>query len=637
MKPADTGKEIYVSQTSVEKQGRARARGELALIQARTALGAVRSDTEEVLNRDDEEKEEEAVNVAVKQRRSRTEVDIMSGLIAGGRDAMLKEVGGGGEARPSCYARFLEEWRRTNIYRPLETESSIRVIQILPNLVGSNIAVKIHHIDTQNTKVPAYCALSYRWGDSTARHTIIIVNEYENQVHYPVHDSLWQFLHRIWADKVTDRLYWTDLLCINQHDNAERGHQVARMGQIYGGAEEVLIWLGHDLAGEKAMGWIHGYPKNAIERREIRRAGKQIVDLEYWFRVWIIQEVVLPRKATLMYGRSSSDFDATMPKILEIMNMTHRGHYSTGYRHCLQLYRIRLERTKRPLWRLIRSLDKCHSTNETDKIYGLLGLAEDRDSKRSIATALEVDYEKAPLEIFWDTLFECGAPWKRYAGVIEKLTLMLAKDDQPWWYLELEKYIQAPRTSRRHARYAKIVLRVLNAGEFIIKTSKEDDAWLKFFDLVNAFSKAASLKGAVVTNAQNAAVLGLVILYNWHMKNIHRGAFMGSINTHWYCANHRAVDVDVKDGIPYSMQARKGRYPAILLEDKRFKGLCHGSSSHQTPCEEHSLYFNTPDIGFGLLLSSEAGSKEALLHLFLAPPPMKTTKNEDITPVPNKE
>lgn len=632
MKSADTSNEICVSQPSVEKKGGARAT--LAPTQAWASLTAARADTEEGMDRDKENEEEEVVNFVVKQRRSRTEVDIMSGLVAGGRDAM-KKGGSNNEVRPSCYARFLEEWRRTNIYRPLETASSIRVIQILPDLVCSNIAIKIHHIDTKNTNVPAYHALSYCWGDSNPRHSIIIINEYDKQVRYPLHDSLWQFLHRMWVDKATDRLYWTDMLCINQHDNAERAHQVARMGQIYEGAKEVLIWLGHDLEGEKAMGWIHGYPKNAIEKREVRRAGKQIVDLEYWSRVWIFQEVALPRKATLMCGRSSSNFDDVMPKILEITNMTHRGHYSMGYRHCLQLHRMRLERTKKPLWRLIRSLGKCHSTKAIDKIYGLLGLAEDRDSKRSIAMALEVDYEKGPLEIFWDTLFECGAPWKRYAGLVEKLALMLAKDGQPWWYLELEKYIQAPRTSRRHARYAKIVLRVLNAGEFIINTSKEDDAQLKFFDVVKACSKAASLRGAVVTNDQNAAVLGLAILYHWHVKNIHRGAFAGSIDSRWHCAHHRAADVDVKGGVPYTTPAKKSKHPVIRLEDRRFKGLCHGASSHQTPCEEHSLYFDMPDVGFGLLLSADAGSKGALLHLFLAQQPRKITGQKDVTLPPS--
>jgi hypothetical protein len=37
---------------------------------------------------------------------------------------------------------------------------------------------------------------------------------------------------------------WIDALCIDQGCNAERGHQVQRMGSIYSNAQEVFVWLG---------------------------------------------------------------------------------------------------------------------------------------------------------------------------------------------------------------------------------------------------------------------------------------------------------------------------------------------------------------------------------------------------------
>lgn len=129
-------------------------------------------------------------------------------------------------------------------YRPLETTSSIRVIEILAGLVSGNIACKIHHIDTVAADAPAHFALSYLWGDSTLTNTITIISEDNRHCTHHIHHSLWCFLYQVWDTKATERLYWTDFLSINQDDNAERGHQVARMGHVYKEAEQVLIWLG---------------------------------------------------------------------------------------------------------------------------------------------------------------------------------------------------------------------------------------------------------------------------------------------------------------------------------------------------------------------------------------------------------
>jgi hypothetical protein len=40
------------------------------------------------------------------------------------------------------------------------------------------------------------------------------------------------------------RPLWIDALYINQEDDEEKGRVVSRMGELYGKAEEVIIWLG---------------------------------------------------------------------------------------------------------------------------------------------------------------------------------------------------------------------------------------------------------------------------------------------------------------------------------------------------------------------------------------------------------
>ena len=39
---------------------------------------------------------------------------------------------------------------------------------------------------------------------------------------------------------------WTDAICINQLDDAEKANQVALMGEIYARAGCVFVWVGQD-------------------------------------------------------------------------------------------------------------------------------------------------------------------------------------------------------------------------------------------------------------------------------------------------------------------------------------------------------------------------------------------------------
>jgi thiamine pyrophosphate-dependent acetolactate synthase large subunit-like protein len=41
-----------------------------------------------------------------------------------------------------------------------------------------------------------------------------------------------------------ERILWVDAICINQHDNDEKGQQVQSMAKIYAKASRVIVWLG---------------------------------------------------------------------------------------------------------------------------------------------------------------------------------------------------------------------------------------------------------------------------------------------------------------------------------------------------------------------------------------------------------
>ncbi|QGI86089.1 hypothetical protein CEK25_012818 [Fusarium fujikuroi] len=87
-------------------------------------------------------------------------------------------------------------------------------------------------------------ALSYVWGDPKVTE-IILVNGHE----YPVTTSLASALrcvpqHLSQSKHAAGQKLWVDAICINQADNAEKSHQVAKMGEIYSQSALVLCWLG---------------------------------------------------------------------------------------------------------------------------------------------------------------------------------------------------------------------------------------------------------------------------------------------------------------------------------------------------------------------------------------------------------
>lgn len=72
-----------------------------------------------------------------------------------------------------------------------------------------------------------YDAISYVWGDSIEA-GITVCNGLP--VRAPV--SLASALRSVW-DLWPDLRLWCDSTCINQGDDREKSHQVAKMGQIY--------------------------------------------------------------------------------------------------------------------------------------------------------------------------------------------------------------------------------------------------------------------------------------------------------------------------------------------------------------------------------------------------------------------
>ncbi|KAL6357071.1 hypothetical protein LRP88_10689 [Fusarium phalaenopsidis] len=115
---------------------------------------------------------------------------------------------------------------------------SVRLLELLP-ATSSDAPICANMKCPRNFPgLPKYEALSYVRG-SPEPVCAITINDHQIMINSNLHDALKYFRR-----PETSRILWVDQLCINQQDAIEKSHQVARMGDIYRKATDVVIFLG---------------------------------------------------------------------------------------------------------------------------------------------------------------------------------------------------------------------------------------------------------------------------------------------------------------------------------------------------------------------------------------------------------
>lgn len=269
--------------------------------------------------------------------------------------------------------------------------------------------------------------------------------------------------------------YWIDALCINQVDNDEKAIQVPLMSKIYTSATRVFVWLGllprpgegpHRDCGctLKTVAWLGSMFRDQVmkkregplpsaleglsEEDQRRRVAQGFVwtvlqysitrdygqenaktggfDFEriwqlfcerpYWRRLWIVQEVVLARKAVVACGSGEGvvvdwddvrdalqlfewmtlylDIDPEYRRVYELLgdiipSVMHLEEATNAHRRSLRQGQDGMRLMEVLLFTdFADGEDKAiQATDPRDRIYGLLGLIRESDSKK-----IPVDY-----------------------------------------------------------------------------------------------------------------------------------------------------------------------------------------------------------------------------------------------------
>jgi len=272
-------------------------------------------------------------------------------------------------------------------YQPLnDSDNEIRLLTIKPaDDEAAAVDCTLAHFSL--SMLPSYAALSYCWGNPDDTQPITINGS--------TFDATVNLYHALvsFRSKGVDRL-WVDAICIDQKNLEEKGKQISLMGSIYRQARQVLAWTGpEDDESAEILNIVKRYSQQASRATGAHQAGDHsLVPLDnflgrdYWTRVWIIQEIVLAQSLVLHIGPHTMEWATLATAVIRILQAPQKitADKLSLYNMLENLIRLRREITENPSGKLIplaRALRRswmAKATEPRDKIFAMLGLAEDR-------------------------------------------------------------------------------------------------------------------------------------------------------------------------------------------------------------------------------------------------------------------
>ncbi|TGO76834.1 hypothetical protein BELL_0134g00060 [Botrytis elliptica] len=210
------------------------------------------------------------------------------------------------------------------------------------------------------------------------------------------------------AESQQSTFLWVDAICINQNDLTEQAIEVKRMGMIYSSAETVIVWIGAPRIESDAPNLRYILRRLDRTRQDIdpklldsewpvwsdnnsSRMINQFFSKEWWQRTWVFQEIVLAKSIFLHYGTVSFTWDTVSSSQLHFYYLHSNCALPPGtipegvfkaMRRVLTINFVRDSRARGLKVRLTQLLcmdRRSFCSDPRDRIYGLLGLAEDRD------------------------------------------------------------------------------------------------------------------------------------------------------------------------------------------------------------------------------------------------------------------
>ncbi len=339
-------------------------------------------------------------------------------------------------------------------YIPLPSANSIRLLHLQPGSLSLPVRclISIYEID----QAPAFQALSYTWGQEI-KHRIGCDNvEYDSIGRVgrflSIHENLWLALQRL-RHETEERVLWIDAICINQMENAEKNVQVPLMRKLFEKADSVIVWLGEeskdstaafDLISRLVAAAITELESSSADTKKVFQARDlgllalpehsdpawKALDALFWrpwfSRVWVIQEIIVARDASVLCGSSHCQW----------LHLTVAARYITDHsltaitlvepRRLIKFLKFDQRFREGPPYSLLELLSEArdtYSTDDRDKVFALLDIAE--DARYSL---LKPNY-KQPLVDVYTTLTKHLMKRDRSLDILSAI-------EEPWYRLK---------------------------------------------------------------------------------------------------------------------------------------------------------------------------------------------------------
>jgi hypothetical protein len=277
-------------------------------------------------------------------------------------------------------------------YDALTSQNHIRLLTLEPGQESSLMSFSLATYTQE--QCPPYEALSYTWGiDGESE----VKNWKDSE--FKVTPNLIDALHRL-RHTQNPRTLWIDAICINQKNVSEKSSQVLLMRDIYTRASSVVVWLGNEATTTarafQLLQNISTAKANSsgeiLAPDDLLKLGLPASDSSDWkaldaifwrawfYRVWIIQEIVVAKSATIFCGRYSISWAdlVGIASYLQKQNIT--SSVSLHTESVMKLVRVSsLYRsgTTTTLHQLLVSSRFTLASDNRDHIYALLGLTND--------------------------------------------------------------------------------------------------------------------------------------------------------------------------------------------------------------------------------------------------------------------
>jgi hypothetical protein len=309
-------------------------------------------------------------------------------------------------------------------YTPFSQPTEIRVAIIEPSIDReAPLQFSFHQARLEELE-GRYEAVSYVWG---APILTFPVHHIADGSQIFVTENLDHVL-RSQRQALVTRWLWADAICIDQRNDREKEVQIPLMIDIYRGAKRVLAWLHQgDEAVERGMRCIDRISRNSVKPETVfqdhgSHCSKlldiiKFINLTYFRRLWIVQEVVFNLDITFICGKRELSWIRLAKGLNHIQKWSKSqknwalGHEIDTLYQVADLWKTNAFGLRNPshladpehILDLVINFGTHRCTDDRDRIYAVHSLAHERNAH------MPIDYSWDVYETYHRFALKCMA------------------------------------------------------------------------------------------------------------------------------------------------------------------------------------------------------------------------------------